>query len=111
MDSDETPSLEQPHARDSLSLDEHGGVWTPGASESAQHRPHTLTELHIDNMKNNISKQLTERHIGIVAVAGMLGTGLFLTSGRSLADAGPGGALLGYFLVRPSLSRGQLHLT
>lgn len=49
------------------------------------------------------SKQLTERHIAIVAVAGMMGTGLFLTSGRSLVDAGPGGALLGYILVREPL--------
>lgn len=46
--------------------------------------------------------KLTERHIGIVAIAGMMGTGIFLTSGRSLVDAGPGGALLGYFLVEPN---------
>ncbi|KAG8882401.1 hypothetical protein FRB97_008305 [Tulasnella sp. 331] len=45
------------------------------------------------------SKKLTERHIGIVAIAGMMGTGLFLTSGKSLAEAGPGGALLGYILM------------
>lgn len=46
------------------------------------------------------SKSLGERHIGIMAISGMLGTGLFLTSGRSLADAGPAGALLGYIVVR-----------
>ncbi|KAG9049909.1 hypothetical protein FS837_008671 [Tulasnella sp. UAMH 9824] len=39
---------------------------------------------------------LKERHIGVMAISGMLGTGIFLASGRALADAGPAGALLGY---------------
>ena len=42
---------------------------------------------------------LNERHIGFVAVTGMIGTGIFLACGRSLADAGPGGALVGYIVV------------
>lgn len=61
---------------------------------------HRQNEPEADR-RNRGQKLLTERHIGIVAVAGMMGTGIFLTSGRSLADAGPGGALLGYFLVEP----------
>jgi amino acid permease len=42
---------------------------------------------------------LNERHIGFVAVTGMIGTGIFLACGKSLADAGPGGALVGYIVV------------
>ncbi|KAG8964149.1 hypothetical protein FRC03_002157 [Tulasnella sp. 419] len=43
--------------------------------------------------------RLKERHIAMVALAGMLGTGLFLTSGAALADAGPLGSLTGYVLM------------
>lgn len=42
---------------------------------------------------------LKERHIGVMAISGMLGTGIFLASGRALADAGPAGALLGYVVM------------
>lgn len=48
---------------------------------------------------------LKERHIGVMAISGMLGTGIFLASGRALADAGPAGALLGYIVVSASLAQ------
>lgn len=47
---------------------------------------------------------LKERHIGVMAISGMLGTGIFLASGRALADAGPAGALLGYVVVSAPLT-------
>lgn len=56
-----------------------------------------------DRVLNRPRQGLSERHIGIMAVAGMLGTGIFLTSGRSLAEAGPAGSLLGYIIASSSI--------
>ncbi|PPQ74492.1 hypothetical protein CVT26_007952 [Gymnopilus dilepis] len=42
---------------------------------------------------------LQERHLSMMALAGMIGTGLFLSSGKALAHAGPLGALLAFILM------------
>ncbi|KAJ5649847.1 uncharacterized protein N7484_003570 [Penicillium longicatenatum] len=42
---------------------------------------------------------LHQRHIQMIALAGTVGTGLFLSSGRAIAEAGPLGAFLGYSIV------------
>lgn len=46
-----------------------------------------------------LKRDLASRHINMIAIAGMIGTGLFLGSGRTIAIAGPVGALLAYILV------------
>lgn len=35
----------------------------------------------------------------MIAIGGSIGTGLFLASGSTIANAGPGGALLAYSLI------------
>ncbi|KAG5926530.1 hypothetical protein E4U42_003180 [Claviceps africana] len=42
---------------------------------------------------------LGQRHIQMIALAGTIGTGLFLATGRALANGGPLGILLGYAIV------------
>ncbi|KAJ5524711.1 hypothetical protein N7494_011361 [Penicillium frequentans] len=42
---------------------------------------------------------LHQRHIQMIALAGTVGTGLFLSSGRAIAEAGPLGAFLGYAII------------
>jgi len=42
---------------------------------------------------------LKQRHVQMIAIAGTFGTGLFLTSGETLAIGGPLGALIAYALV------------
>ena len=42
---------------------------------------------------------LHQRHIQMIALAGTVGTGLFLSSGRAIAEAGPLGAFLGYSII------------
>lgn len=44
-------------------------------------------------------KGLHQRHIQMIALAGTIGTGLFLSSGRAIARSGPLGAFLGYLIM------------
>ncbi|KAK7967278.1 uncharacterized protein PG986_001555, partial [Apiospora aurea] len=46
-----------------------------------------------------IKRGLRSRHINMIAIAGMIGTGLFLSSGTVIATAGPAGALLAYIVM------------
>lgn len=48
---------------------------------------------------DKVQRRLKQRHVQMIAIAGTLGTGLFLGSGRALSTAGPLGALLAYALV------------
>jgi amino acid permease len=44
--------------------------------------------------------QLTTNHsLSMIALAGMIGTGLFLSSGSALAQAGPLGCVFGFIVV------------
>ena len=46
-----------------------------------------------------LQRQLGARHLNMIAIGGSIGTGLFLASGETIANAGPGGALLAYALI------------
>lgn len=47
---------------------------------------------------------LHQRHIQMIALAGTIGTGLFLSSGRAIATAGPLGAFLAYSIIGLAVS-------
>ncbi|KAG9125064.1 hypothetical protein FRC07_009114 [Ceratobasidium sp. 392] len=47
----------------------------------------------------DVRRGLKQRHIHMFALAGTIGTGLFLSSGKALAEAGPLGAFLGYSIM------------
>lgn len=49
--------------------------------------------------EQGLSRGLHQRHISLIAIAGAIGTGLFLGLGSSIQTAGPLGALLGYATV------------
>ncbi|KAK0200128.1 amino acid permease/ SLC12A domain-containing protein [Desarmillaria ectypa] len=49
--------------------------------------------------KKDLKRGLGQRHIQMIALAGTIGTGLFLGSGKAIARGGPLGALLGYSFV------------
>lgn len=51
------------------------------------------------NEERDLSRGLKQRHISLIAIAGAIGTGLFLGLGGSIQTAGPLGALLGYMTV------------
>lgn len=46
-----------------------------------------------------LKRALKSRHITMISLGGTIGTGLFLASGASIAQAGPGGALIAYALI------------
>lgn len=51
------------------------------------------------NIKDGLQRQMHQRHVQMIALAGTLGTGLFLSSGKAIIHAGPAGALIAYILV------------
>jgi amino acid transporter len=48
---------------------------------------------------DGVQRKLKQRHVQMIAIAGTIGTGLFLGSGHALSGAGPLGALIAYLLV------------
>lgn len=51
------------------------------------------------NEPPQLQRGLKSRHITMISLGGTIGTGLFLASGGTIAQAGPGGALLAYALI------------
>ncbi|WP_313332522.1 amino acid permease [Comamonas sp.] len=48
---------------------------------------------------NELRRDLKARHLSMIAIGGSIGTGLFVASGATIAQAGPGGALLAYGVI------------
>ena len=46
-----------------------------------------------------LKRSLRARHLNMIAIGGAIGTGLFVASGATISQAGPGGALLSYALI------------
>ncbi|KAH7059129.1 amino acid permease/ SLC12A domain-containing protein [Linnemannia elongata] len=53
----------------------------------------------MDATQDGLKRDLRLRHMVMIAISGTIGTGLFLTSGSTIATSGPGGALLAYTLI------------
>ena len=52
-----------------------------------------------ETQQPQLQRKLGARHLNMIAIGGSIGTGLFLASGATIANAGPGGALLAYALI------------
>jgi len=60
------------------------------------------SEAHMDDLvppEARLKRQLKNRHIAMISIGGVIGTGLFLGTAGSLANGGPVGLLLGYTVV------------
>ncbi|KAK3837462.1 MAG: amino acid permease/ SLC12A domain-containing protein [Linnemannia gamsii] len=62
----------------------------------AHHPSAGLTE---NEQFGEIKRDLKSRHLQMIAIGGTIGTGIFLSSGGSVASAGPLGALISYSIV------------
>ncbi|KAA8651269.1 hypothetical protein EYZ11_006775 [Aspergillus tanneri] len=78
---------------------------SPAPAEDPREDPQTATKIteepqivH-DEEAQNLSRGLHQRHTQMIAIAGAIGTGLFLGLGSSIQTGGPLGALMGYALV------------
>ncbi|KAH0018655.1 amino acid permease, partial [Aureobasidium melanogenum] len=69
-------------------------VGTYGVHENVQHG-----DFVTEHEERDLRRGLAQRHIQMIALAGAIGTGLFLGLGSSLQTGGPLGALLGYAFV------------
>ena len=59
-----------------------------------------MSEIKKGQLPNSeLKRGLKSRHITMISLGGTIGTGLFLASGASIAQAGPGGALVAYGLI------------
>ncbi|KAJ5493002.1 hypothetical protein N7539_001748 [Penicillium diatomitis] len=66
--------------------------------EDVENAAGQLEEVH------EFRQGLHQRHIQMIALAGTVGTGLFLSSGRAIASAGPLGAFLAYSIIGATVS-------
>ncbi|KAJ7352121.1 amino acid permease/ SLC12A domain-containing protein [Mycena albidolilacea] len=74
------------------------------SSDDIEKKATSSGEIAAENVVHNkdnghMHRSLKGRQISMIAIAGTIGTGLFLGSGKALANGGPVGALLGYLIV------------
>lgn len=61
--------------------------------------------------ERKLAKGLKARHLGMIALVSVFGTGLFLSSGGTLANTGPVGMLLAYIFVGLVVGTSQMCVT
>ncbi|KAK7044143.1 hypothetical protein VNI00_007860 [Paramarasmius palmivorus] len=57
--------------------------------------PPSLREMH----HGKLARELKNRHVAMISIGGVIGTGLFLGTATALRNGGPVGLLLGYIIV------------
>jgi amino acid permease len=67
-----------------------------GSSNNSHENSCNDNDILLTPNKENLHRNLKERHMIMIALGGTIGTGLFLASGQALASAGPAGALVSY---------------
>lgn len=55
-------------------------------------------ENHHYEEEGQFQRKMTSRHLFMLSLGGVIGTGLFLSSGYTIAQAGPFGAILSYLV-------------
>ncbi|KAJ2830446.1 hypothetical protein GGI24_001904 [Coemansia furcata] len=81
----------------------------PRHSDSFEPKDNVYEEKHIgtngspnsirENNEPKLKRGLKGRQMGMIAIGGTIGTGLFIGSGTTLATAGPAGSLVAYLVI------------
>ncbi|EGY21745.1 hypothetical protein VD0002_g7493 [Verticillium dahliae] len=58
-----------------------------------------LRQATLQTVNSNLVRSLKGRHLQMIAIGGSIGTGLFVASGRALANGGPASLLIAFSLV------------
>ncbi|KIL95138.1 hypothetical protein FAVG1_02070 [Fusarium avenaceum] len=58
-----------------------------------------LQSAMLETANSGLARELKGRHLQMIAIGGSIGTGLFVASGRALADGGPASILLAFTIV------------
>ena len=53
----------------------------------------------VSNTNNELKRTMKSRHLFMIALGGVIGTGLFNGFGFIISQAGPGGSVLAFMLV------------
>ena len=76
---------------------------SPAVPDSSDSLHRTDGQLHVSKLTevrlSGLHRGLSARQVQMIAVAGTIGTGLFLGTGRSLAQGGPASMLICYAIV------------
>lgn len=69
------------------------------AEKSASPDIQQVDHEHGRIVADKLARKLSARQVQMIAIAGTIGTGLFLGTGKSLSTGGPGSMLLSYSIV------------
>lgn len=100
-----TPSreLKDPHLEDAVLSSKADDTYPPPEylDAEATKRTSIWSKLSFSgaNESNETQRGMQSRHLTMIAIGGTIGTGIFLSAGSAIALAGPGSALLSYFVV------------
>ncbi|KAG2234351.1 amino acid permease-domain-containing protein [Thamnidium elegans] len=87
-------------SRDKTDIISDKQEYTPELTEEiSRQQSRSGSLLTSEPEKPRLKRALKARHLTMISLGGTIGTGLFLASGASVANAGPGGALIAYALI------------
>jgi len=79
-------------------MSQRGSQKVDGLDRLPTFQSHTSSKIEAPATAD-LKRGLKARHLSMISIAGTIGTGLFLASGTSIAQAGPLGALIAYILI------------
>ncbi|KXN90118.1 putative amino-acid permease PB1C11.02 [Leucoagaricus sp. SymC.cos] len=84
---------------DSRASENYGSISGPKALSPVDNQPDVLPVPPIDKENGKLHRGLSARQVQMIAIAGTIGTGLFLGTGSSLATGGPASMLICYTII------------
>ncbi|CDO76055.1 hypothetical protein BN946_scf184696.g7 [Trametes cinnabarina] len=72
---------------------DHGSINKVSVSSAAN------AEVEFQSMRPTLKRQMKNRHIAMISIGGVIGTGLFVGTATALKEGGPVGMLLAYIAV------------